>query len=152
MTIETLIHGAKKTVIHDPMLNGLDMKWFPVMQDIDWEVADTLRHKGLLPREELAFALVDNVPHSVIKDTRNQLFTIARGIYEEVRPADKDAPSLQAKQRRGATATQAYARDLVDLFRYISGLREGFPADVLSSNWCQVIKSSFYCMATNNMP
>ena len=135
VTIGNMINNNKKTAVPDPVIYGLNPTCFPVLQDIDWHVADILRHQGRLPKEELVIALVDNIAHDAIKNTRGELFAYAHGVYTDIHGDDATANRpLQAKQRRGATATQAYARDLVELFYYITGLRTGFPTDVLSTN------------------
>ena len=133
MTIGNMINGSKKNAVPDPAIYGLNQIHLPVLQDIDWYVAEILRHRGRLPKEELVFAIVDTIQSDTIKDTRNELFACAHGMYIDTRGDEATAKPLQAKQRRGATATQAYARDLVELFYYIAGLRTGFPTDVLST-------------------
>ena len=134
MTIGNMINGAKKNAVPDSATYGLSQMHLPVLQDIDWHVAEILRHQGRLPKEELVIAIVDTIQSGTIKDTRNELFACAHGMYIDTRGDEATAKPLQAKQRRGATATQAYARDLVELFYYIAGLRTGFPTDVLSTN------------------
>ena len=129
-----MINSSKKTAVPEPAMNGLNLEHLHVLQDIDWHVADILRRRGQLPKEELVIALVDTVPHDTIKSTRSELFGCAHGIYTDIHGDDANTKPLQAKQRRGATATQAYARDLVELFYYIAGFSTGFPTDVLSTN------------------
>ena len=110
----------------------------PILQDIDGDIAAILVHDGLMPTEELVTALTDFIPVDDVKSCRVQLFEVARGIFREMisDPEENSTQtvSLRLKSRRGVTARAACARDLVQLFKFISGLVTCFPLDTIAAS------------------
>ena len=110
----------------------------PIVQDIDWEIADILSRNKHLTVEEIGIILVDNIPEPALRECRSQLFDTARAIYHE-RTESSNSPggemcTLSLIQRRGQTAITRYSHDLVNLFDYVSGYQADFPKTTLTAN------------------
>ena len=118
---------------------GLTARNCPVLQDINWDIAEVLKYKWNLPTEEVALTLVDRIEQDCLRECRDHMFHIARGQYLETladihTDVQEEPPIvLKLKQRRGAAAAPACARDLIQLFHFICGITSDFPADLLSS-------------------
>ena len=124
------------------------------MQDIDGDVAEVLSYHGLLPIEEIVTAITDFIPADDVKLCRKYLFESAKGVYYE--PLENENQSqtvtLRLKSRRGITARATRARDVVQLFRYISGFVNTFPRDILAAAQCPVhtqTQASYQSETTN---
>ena len=109
----------------------------PILQDIDGDIAAIFVHDGLMMTEELVTALTDFILADDVKLCRVQLFEVARGMFREmISDPEENSPqtvSLRLKSCRGVTAGTACARDLVQLFKFISGLATRFPLDTIAA-------------------
>ena len=126
----------------------------PILQDIDGDVAEVLSHHGLLPIEEIVTAITDFIAADDVKLCRKYLFESAKGIYYESLENENQAQTvtLRLKSRRGITARATCARDVVQLFCYISGFVNTFPRDILAAAQCPVhtqTQASYQSETTN---
>ena len=126
----------------------------PILQDIDGDVAEVLSHHGLLPIEEIVTAITDYIPADDFKLCRKYLFESAKGVYYESLENKNQAQTvtLHLKSRRGITAHATRARDIVQLFCYISGFVNTFPRDILAAAQCPVhtrTQASYQSKTTN---
>ena len=110
----------------------LKVKDYPVLQDIDWNISDILIHNPEGSIEEIVFKITDGVSSDTIKECRTQLFKIALcKLREEISVKENTDIAIRLRNRRGETSNAKNAKDLVELFRYVSSICAGFPHNAI---------------------
>ena len=98
---------------------------------------------------ELMELLVDEIDLPILEESRESMFKAAKHRYMDILDSDvefselKDMPNLVLKNRRkGELQIQKYAKDILDLLIFSSGLGDIFPKDTLSCNTSKYIELS----------
>ena len=102
------------------------LEHFPVLQDIDWDIANVLACYWQLKKEELILQITEEIYLDKISDCRRQLFILLKYQYSELDLGDYTC-KLQLRQRREITVPSVYARDLAELFLHVSGVESDLP-------------------------
>ena len=66
-------------MMHNPKPK-ITVRDHPVLQDIDWDIADILVHNSFETIEEVVFLFTDNIPSDRIKECRAKLFQVTKGL------------------------------------------------------------------------
>ena len=111
----------------------LALEHFPVLQDIDWDIANVLAGYWHLTKEELTLQITEDISLDKIKDCRRQLFNLLKSQYSELDLGGYTC-KLQLRQRRGITVPSVYARDLAELFLHVSGVEPDLPICAKANN------------------
>lgn len=108
----------------------------PILQDISGSISHILRQLGHMPKEDIVSQLSEDIDNVLIHECREYLFNAAVGQYDE-KLEDNGLPSgktrLELKCRRGESANEKCARDIVEMLLYVCGMRGDFPREVLGS-------------------
>ena len=108
----------------------------PILQDINGTVSHFLSQLSNTSKETVIGNLVTDVELDAIVECRELLSKNVCVVYDEFLE-EKGHPSgrarLELKLRRGETAAEKSACDIVELFLYVCGFVGSFPRDVLSS-------------------
>ena len=79
-TIHSIIGISKCKMVSKSNDKQFALEHFPVLQDIDWDIADTLADNWHLPKEEITLQLTEEISLDKIKDCRHQLFTLLKSL------------------------------------------------------------------------
>ena len=109
----------------------------PILHDINGTVSHFLSQLSNTSKETVIGNLVTDVELDAILECRELLFKNASGVYDECleeKGHQSGRARLELKLRRGETAAEKSARDIVELFLYVCGFVDSFPRDVLTSH------------------
>lgn len=123
-SIRAIIDRDKQCLTSTQNYKEFALENFPVLQDIDWDIANVLASKWHLEADEVTLILVDEIPDDNIKLCRQQLISFLKSQFAEFH-ADK---TISTKQRQGVTVPSVYARDIIELFLFVNGLTSATPA------------------------
>ncbi len=105
--------------------------------DISVHITRILQEIEGKPATEVIGDLEQEIDDDEISEARDYLLQIAKGRYMQdlatTRGLDTRDVQLQPRKRRGASAKKGESKDVLELFCYISGYRNTFPKEVLSS-------------------
>ena len=106
-----------------------------LLHEINKGIAHILRDIGVKPKEEVVQQLVTDIDCEVIAECRDYVFRRAVGVYEDRLEAigQSSKANLELKSRRGDSADERCADDVVELVLFICGLKSEFPKGVLSA-------------------
>ena len=106
----------------------------PVIQDLHPEVVPFLLKITSLGKDAICKELVDHVDIDTLARNTQILFDDATGLYRETLEWNEKGVEIcmTLKRRKGKNSHATLARDVMELFTYICGLRQ-FPIDVLSN-------------------
>lgn len=108
----------------------------PIMQDVNGSIAHILCQIGCKPKEDIIKNLWEDIDITLIQECREFVFGVAVGMYDEQledHGITSGKAKLELKNRRGESAHERCASDIVEIVVYICGLVSGFPRNVLGS-------------------
>ena len=108
----------------------------PLFQYIHGSIAHILGGIGSTSKSDITAKLTREIDGDDLLECRDFVFKVAVGMYDEQMEAvglTSVWARMELKQRRGDTANEKRASDIVDMAFYVCGLTKHFPRDVLSS-------------------
>ena len=102
------------------------LKDFPVLSELDWDVAQILKHSYGQSNEAIAIALVANIPPTKLKEARYDLMCRAIANINEGQ-ALRDQPLTLVRLSRRCEDVNKCATDIVELFKFVSCLIDDIP-------------------------
>ena len=121
--IQVILANAKQTLTSDHNYQQFAIENFSVLQDIDWDIARLLASTWHQPVEDIALKLTEDVPADNLRLCRQQLCQHLKSQYAE----RENGNILHIKTRRSVTALAIIARDVAELFYYVSGIGNSLP-------------------------
>ena len=121
--IQVILANAKQTLTSDHNYQQFAIENFSVLQDIDWDIARLLASTWHQSVEDIALKLTEDVPADNLRLCRQQLCQQLKSQYAE----RENGNILHIKTRRSVTALAIIARNVAELFYYVSGIGNSLP-------------------------